>query len=549
MMKVGSKISLAVVFLIFSIFFLVGLITFKNYGIWIDEEFQRSSGFYWLNYVLSFTPFENLKTSANEISAQIGGFSLPSIKGNESYGIIFDLPTAFIETVFEIEDSKNYFQFRHLLNFSIFFVSSIFFFKILLNRFDDYYLSIIGTLFYILSPRIYGSSFYNNKDIIFLSLLTIALYFCFKVFDKKNLKNLSIFALFGAILVCSRVLGIFLVISFLTFYLLSVFSNKKNLNSLFLISIFLILYFFFIIIFWPYLWSDAVKNFIFAIKFFSSYPLLPKMMFNGEYISSRFLPSSYIFVWVFVTTPILYTILFVIGYFQILKRFFLRLISIKENSIYNDFWRGINEKKDLFIFFNISVIVFFLVFYNTPLFNGWRHIYFLNVFFVYIAIIGLYRADIYLKKRYKKNFIFHISVLFLITVVYKMIVYHPFQSIYFNNYFNEISHEKFEIDMGGISGKKSLDKILSLEQNKNLINIGVASWLPLQRSIELLDKAERKRIQVVGQEYDKADYIYTNFMSEVDKNINDKYEIPSNFIKIDEYIIDGIKVYEIHKKE
>jgi hypothetical protein len=252
---------------------------------------------------------------------------------------------------------------------------------------------------------------------------------------------------------------------------------------------------------------------------------------------------------VFVTTPILYTILFVIGYFQILKRFFLRLISIKENSIYNDFWRGINEKKDLFIFFNISVIVFFLVFYNTTLYNGWRHIYFLNVFFVYIAIIGLYQADVYLKKRYKKNFIFHISVLFLITVVYKMIVYHPFQSIYFNNYFNEISHEKFEIDMGGISGKKSLDKILSLEQNKNLINIGVASWLPLQRSIKLLDKAERKRIQVVGQEYDKADYIYTNFISEVDKNINDKYEIPSNFIKIDEYIVDGIKVYEIYKKK
>ena len=206
MMKVGSKISLAAVFLIFSIFFLVGLITFKNYGIWTDEEFQRSSGFYWLNYVLSFTPFENLKTSANEISAQIGGFSLPSVKGNEPYGIIFDLPAAFIETI-------------------------------------------------------------------------------------------------------------------------------------------------------------------------------------------------------------------------------------------------------------------------------------------------------------------------------------------------------FEIDIGGISGKKSLDKILSLEQNKNLINIGVASWLPLQRSIELLDKAERKRIQVVGQEYDKADYIYTNFISEVDKNINDKYEIPSNFIKIDEYIVDGIKVYEIYKKK
>ena len=48
-------------------------------------------------------------------------------------------------------------------------------------------LSLIGTTFFVLSPRIYGNSFYNNKDIIFLSLLTIGLYYCFKVFDKTNL--------------------------------------------------------------------------------------------------------------------------------------------------------------------------------------------------------------------------------------------------------------------------------------------------------------------------------------------------------------------------
>ena len=36
--------------------------------------------------------------------------------------------------------------------------AQVFFFKILLNRFYDYYLSIIGTLFYILSPRIYGNN-------------------------------------------------------------------------------------------------------------------------------------------------------------------------------------------------------------------------------------------------------------------------------------------------------------------------------------------------------------------------------------------------------
>ena len=193
----NNNTSKKVTFLLFSIFFLIGAITFKDYGMSIDEEWQRFSGFYWLNYILSFTPLESFKISVNEVMSQIEGFTLPSVEANKPYGVIFDLPLAFFEVLFQIEDSKNYYHLRHFSNFLIFFISSIFFFKLLSNRFSNSYISIIGTLFYILSPRIYGNSFYNNKDIIFLSLLTIALYFCFKVLDKKNLRNLLIFSLFA----------------------------------------------------------------------------------------------------------------------------------------------------------------------------------------------------------------------------------------------------------------------------------------------------------------------------------------------------------------
>ena len=343
----NNNISKKVTFLLFSIFFLIGAITFKDYGMSIDEEWQRSSGFYWLNYILNFTPFENFKIAVNEAMSQIEGFTLPSIEGNKSYGVIFDLPAAFLEVFFQIEDSKNYYHLRHFLNFLIFFISSIFFFKLLSNRFSNNYISIIGTLFYILSPRIYGNSFYNNKDIIFLSLLTIALYFCFKVLDKKNLKNLLIFSLFGAIFTCSRMQGIFLIISFLIFYLLTLLPNKKNLDNFLLLITFCIACCFFTILFWPYLWSDPINNFILGFKYFSDFPLHLNMIFNGEYINSHFLPKNYIFTWIFITTPILYIILFILGYIQILKRFFLKFINIKEND--HDFWLGTGEKKDLFI--------------------------------------------------------------------------------------------------------------------------------------------------------------------------------------------------------
>ena len=129
-----------------------------------------------------------------------------------------------------------------------------------------------------------------------------------------------------------------------------------------------------------------------------------------------------------------------------------------------------------------------------------------------------------------------------------MTVYHPFQNIYFNNYFNNISNNNFEIDYYGLSGKKFLKEILGLEKNNKIIKIGVASWLPLERSIKLLNETERKRIKIVSQNFNNADYIYTNFISEVDKNFNDKYTIPENFIKIDEFVVDSLKVYEVYKK-
>ena len=97
-------------------------------------------------------------------------------------------------------------------------------------------------------------------------------------------------------------------------------------------------------------------------------------------------------------------------------------------------------------------------------------------------------------------------------------------------------------------GKKFLEDLLIFEKNKDPIKIATAAFLPLERSIKLIDKGVREKIQIVGQEYQKADYIYINFISEVDTNFNDKYKIPTNFTKINEFVLDSIRIYEVYKK-
>tara|TARA_B100000029_G_scaffold124992_1_gene118480 strand:- start:597 stop:2243 length:1647 start_codon:yes stop_codon:yes gene_type:complete len=541
-----KKISRIVAFLLFSIFFIIGVFTFKDYGISVDEEFHRSSGFYWLNYALSFTQFEELKKVVEIKLNEIKGFTLPSPINNPYYGVVLDLPAAFLEVIFKIEDPKNYFQFRHFLNFILFFVGSIFFYRLLLNRFVNYNIALIGTLFFILSPRIYGDSFFNNKDIVFLSLISISLYYCFVALDKLSYKNLLVFSIFVGLSTSQRVIGVFLPISFIFFYFLSVLSKNDDLKDLPKIIFFIIFYFLFSILFWPVLWNNPIENFILAFNFFSHHYLEVQMLFNGNYVYSNFLPSIYIFNWILISSPSLYIILFLIGYFLIFKRFFNRFTNIEKYNNFYDLWRSKSEKKDLFVLFNITSIILYLIAFNAVLYNGWRHLYFLNIFIIYIAIYSFHQINIKFKSTKKFHFIF-ISI-FLLFIVYKMIIYHPFQNIYFNSFFNKNAQEKFEVDYWGTSGKKFLKYILNVEKNKNIIKIATASYLPLERSTKLLEKDERVKISIIGQNYKDADYLYTNFISEVDKNSDDKYKIPDNFNKIEEFILDNTIVYQVFKK-
>ena len=64
----------------------------------------------------------------------------------------------------------------------------------------------------------------------------------------------------------------------------------------------------------------------------------------------------------------------------------------------------------------------------------------------------------------------------------------------------------------------------------------------------LLKENDKKRLNFVGQEYNKADYIYTNYIYEVDIRYNNKYKIPENFKEFDKLIIDEIPIYTIYKR-
>lgn len=536
----------------FICYFLLGLFIYSDYGISIEEHFQRQNGFYWLKKILTFFRSDDLNFLALEKYNAIRSYdpSLPNPEFFNFYGIAFDVPAAFIELIFKFNDSKLYFEIRHLFNFLLFFISSVFFYLILKRRFKEKIIIYLGSIFYIINPRIFGDSFHNNKDVFFLSIITISIFFLFKYFEKQNLKNIIIFCFFAAIATSSRIMGLYLPILLLIF-IFTDYLSKKILIKNFFKQISLILFFFIFILYahYPYMWKLNIFEFISWFKVFF-YHMNLRILFLGDYYHIKYLPRLYLPTWISITIPLYILMLLIGGYILMFKRLFQRVANITaQERTYNDLWRSVEEKKDLFIFISLTSFLIFAIFLNTAMLSGWRHFYFLHIFIIYVAIYTLNLIFLYFKRKKINILIFgFINLFFIIFILKELFIFHPYQSLYFNSLINQKNYFNFPIDASSLTRSDALKFIINDGKNLSKIYVANASWTPLYNGKDLLNASDKMKLVFVGQDYNKADYIYTNFNYEADPKYNKKYNIPSQFNEIKRVSVRDITIYCIYKK-
>ena len=526
----------------------IGFFILKDYGVHIEEKYHRLNGHYWLNYIAKIFYLENLQLITENKISNISDYTLSPITGwANKWGVVLDVPVAFLEIALKLEDIRQVYYLKHYLSYLIFLTSSFFFFKIIDQRYKKTLLSIIGLILYITTPRIFGDSFLY-KDVLYLSFFTISLFFLLESLKKFQNITLIMFALFLALSFNLKFFTILIPIIFGIILIIQNFYERKN--KFFLKKFFFFTFFFllFVYIFWPYLWSDPIRR-ITELFFFIKQDLTNvKLLYANEYISNRFLPSTYLFKWMFVSSPIFQNIIFILGLFFCLTRLIKRFIKIEENNKFNDLWRSNSEKKD-FIF--LIILIGFLslfIFFNAPFYNGWRLVYFLNFFVIYFGLNFL--NNFFLIYRKKKNYKIFLKLIISISIFfnfYYLVIYHPFQSVYFNNFLGKKIINGFEGDYYGLSSKHFFNEIIRIDNNSD-IKIAVASHTPLHRGLEAFPDNIQNKFTIVGQEYEKADYIYKNNISEVNPTLNNKYKIPKNFSKIYELNIRKLLIYEIYKK-
>lgn len=527
-----------IVFILFITFLITGLNSFQDFGISLDEDYHRQSGQLYYGFLKEIFSENYNSYYIDEIRKKTQAsvlFKMPAL---------FDVVNEFLINFLGIKDSQKVFFFRHLANFLIFLLGCFYFLLLIITVTKNKFFGILGVFFLFFYPRIFGESFYNNKDIIFLSSSIILLYYGIKFLNSLTLKNSILFSVISAIAFDIRIIALLIIFSVYSILFLKTLDNKNYFKNNFrLILVTPISTLFFIIVFWPYLWFDPVNN---LIDFFNIIKGATPGVLNhymGEYIYTKSTPWHYYIIWILITIPLCVTFFFLIGILSITYRFMKMTLNI-ENKNHKFF----ETKEDLYdyLFLTIFLVVLLAQIKFGVSYDAWRHLYFLYPLIIIFFLRGLSIISIVITNQKFLRVVYLIIFFELSFLIIWSIKYHPYQYVFFNPVYQKLTLGKFELDYWGVSNRSALEFILNSTRLDN-IKVAAISWTSLENTLLILEKKERDRIKIV-HDINEADYLIDNYRKKsirtsYDKIINDKFE------KIHDIVIDKKVINSIFKKK
>lgn len=513
-----------IVFFFFAAFLFVGIAIFRDYGIPCDETYQRYNGIKAARYIVKQDP---------EYFTFEGKY----------YGVAFDILCVAIEKTLNLtDDSRAVYFMRHLLTFLLFYTGVFFFYLLAKYNFASWKMGLLGSLFLILSPRIFADAFYNSKDLPFLSIFIMSIYTLVMYLDNKaSLKAAILHALACAFLIGTRVAGIivpfFTVVFLVADWLITrppITNGKKACANFLLYSSFLI---FFTTLSWPILWKKPLYHFIGAFREMSHFPLTEGTViyYLGNYIKVTSLPWHYIPVWIAVTTPLVFIFCFFAGCLIAIKQLLknpIRFYLYKRNALIFIMW--------------VFLPLFAVIAFKSVLYNGWRHMFFIYPGILMLALAGLAALFKFIKMKFPgKRHLFLNSVLIaimaanLINVAKFMIKNHPYQNIYFNILAGSSAQnieKNFELDYWGLSYRKALEYILKNDPDK-MVKVFIAAC-PQEAASFILSKDEQGRLRCLSSP-DEAKYLLSSYWG-----LREGYPYQDEYYSLK---IEGTKVVAVYR--
>ena len=483
--------------LFFVALLLLGLFAYRDYGISYDEATSRTNGMVSLKHVLKTSGLEFLKGDQ-----ELEKFNVPlESYSDRDYGVAFEMPLAAAERLLALGDVQQQYLFRHLVTFLAFIVGVYAVYRLAARRFSSWVWGLIAATMLVASPRFFAEAFYNDKDIVFMACIAIAMNTMVLFLERPSARTLLLHAMATGFAIDVRVMGIFLPVITVCVLGARVAQRQLSLKHAFAVILgYLAVTAVVIYAFWPWLWSDPWANFAQAVSNMSRYRWYGMNHYLGAYIPATRIPWHYVPVWLGVTTPPLYLGLFLVGCISIA----FPMISRRR------LWLDDGGMQDFLFLGVFAGAVLSIIALKSVLYDGWRQLYFIYPAFLMIAVRGMHSLWMRtLALPAWRWLLGAVIVASLANTIYWMIGAHPFQNVYFNRLAGTNWASRFDMDYWGLSNRAVLEYILAHDE-RPVIKVWPVSNTPVLNGAMLLDPASRKRI-VLAESIDDADYLVNNY--------------------------------------
>ena len=398
-----------------ALFLLVGALTLDDYSSWADQGNQRAVGQAALDYL-----------------AGDGGRALKQLSHfhDRYYGAVIEAPLALLERIPGLEDPRDISLGRNAFTHLFFLVGGVFCYLLVLRLFHSRPLALLAMILFLLHPRIYAHSFFNSKDVPFLTMFMISLYLAHRAFRRDTL---GAFLLCGAgvgLLMNLRIMGVVLFAAVLALRALdlafagSVGERKRALLTGGGFALAAVLTYYGSL---PVLWTDPVGRFAELARTLSAHPNEAYNLFRGEWLYSRDGPPwDYVPVWVGISTPPATLLLALVG-----------AVALA--------WSGLRRPRDILrngpLRFGLLLaclpvaVTVAVVALESNVYLQWRHLYFLYAPLLLLAAFGLHGVMVLARGRWPRAGAYALTGTAVAVAVVSMVRIHP----YLNDYFNALT--------------------------------------------------------------------------------------------------------------
>ena len=251
-----------------ALFAIVGVIVLDDYGVAHDESTQRRIGYASFNYILG------------DENALIENHS------DRYYGVAFEIPLVAFERILGLEDTREIYLSRHLLTHLFFLVGGFFAWLLAYRLFGSRLVALLAMLIFLLHPRMYAHSFFNTKDLPFLSMFMVALYLAHRAFRRDSVWAFALCGAGAGLLTNIRIMGFILLPAVLGMLALDAFRAARREGwggakpalanaAAFFAAFAAVLY-----AAWPLLWRDP-SEMLEAFRVLSRHPVIAVSLLRG----------------------------------------------------------------------------------------------------------------------------------------------------------------------------------------------------------------------------------------------------------------------------